>query len=75
MLPELLLPEAPVPPVAPLLLGLVLVLLLPALPLAPPEDDVSLELELGVELDEPLLGVLLDELPPVAPELEPDLLK
>lgn len=73
MLPELLLPEAPVPPVAPLLLGLVL--LLPALPLAPPEDDVSLELELGVELDEPLLGVLLDELPPVAPELEPDLLK
>ena len=52
MVPELLLPEAPVPPVAPLLLGLVV--LLPALPLAPPE------LELGVEL---LLGVLVDELP------------
>ena len=67
MLPELLLPEAPVPPVAPLLLGLVV--LLPALPLAPPEDDVSLELELGVEL---LLGVLVDELPPVAP-LAPEL--
>ena len=66
MLPELLLPEAPVPPVAPLLLGLVV---LPALPLAPPEDDVPLELELGVEL---LLGVLVDELPPVAP-LAPEL--